>query len=165
MKLSTLIDYFTLLFKRYSDIQKAQIKSTFRLLQINNTNNQVEVLFQMIGKSLFMRCSAAYILSNDQFMEKFSKKDIQQMTYALAQERNKCLQMHNENNLKLIRQEFDITNNKTKFIFSDKKGNFTLKTAAEISLDKKMINQLSRQDAVNIGYTAGYEHSQYEIID
>lgn len=162
IKLSSLVEYITYLLKKYGEIQKVQMKNTFRVASIKNSAHGVRIIFQVIGKSTFMECSPAEILSNNSFLERFSKKDIQKITYAYAQQENK---KQSNNNMKLIRQEFSANEGKIRFTLKDKEGNTTFKTAKEISLDKKIINHLSQHDAMNIGYVAGYEHSQNDTVD
>jgi hypothetical protein len=158
MKLSSIVEYISYLVKKYGEIQHMQMQNTYRVASIKNSASGSKIIFQVIGKSTFMECTPSEILSNDAFAERFSKKDIQKITLLYAQEENRKQQPNPD--LKLIRQEYNINDGKAKFILRDKKGNTTIKTAAEISLDKKIINHLTKQDAMNIGYTAGYEHSQ-----
>jgi len=108
-----------------------------------------------------MEYRASDILSNDAFADQFSKKDIQKITLAYAQDENR--KQKGRSDLKIVSQEFNINEGKAKFILQDKEGNITTKTAAEISLDKKIVNDLTKQDAINIGYVAGYEHSQNDL--
>jgi hypothetical protein len=77
MKISAIIDYMSFLFKKYGEIQHIQMKNTFRIANIKNTNNGTKVIFQVIGKSTFLECTPAEILSNEAFIEGFSKKDVQ----------------------------------------------------------------------------------------
>ena len=164
MKFSSIIEYLTFLIKKYGEIQQTQMKNTFRVASIKHSANGTYIIFQVIGKSTFMECSPAEILSNDSFLERFSKKDIQKITYAYAQKENSKTK-NPINNLKLVRQEFNALDRKTKIALEDKNGKTTFKTAAEITLDKKIVDNLTQQDAINIGYIAGYEHSQNDSID
>lgn len=160
MKISGIIDYITYLAKKYGEIQQTQMKNTFRVASIKSTATGTKVIFQVIGKSTFMECTPAEILSNDAFIERFSKKDVQKITYAQARDENLKNTMPSSPDLKLVSQEFNMNEGKTSFMLRDKDGNTSLKTAAEIALDKKLVKKLSQQEALNIGYVAGYEHSQ-----
>jgi hypothetical protein len=161
-KISAIIDYISLLVKKYSEHQLKQMNNTFRVASIKNTANGNKIIFQVIGKSTFMECTPAEILSSDSFAERFSKKDIKKITYAHAQDEN----LKNNQNLlpdiRLIQQEFNLTEGKTQLTLRDKEGHTSLKTAAEVAADKKIIKKLTQQDALNIGYIAGFEHSQIE---
>jgi len=160
MKISHMINYISALVKKYGEIQQIQMQNTFRIASIKSTTSETKVIFQVIGKATFMECTPAEILSNDAFIERFSKKDVQKITYAHA--RDESLKVNNQASpdLKLVRQEFNMTAGTTNFILRDKDGNTSLKTAKEIVLDKIIIKKLDQQEALNIGYVAGYEHSQ-----
>jgi len=161
IKVSAIIDYISLLVKKYGEIQYAQMKNTFRVANIKNSSNGTKIIFQVIGKSTFLECTPAEILSNDAFIERFSKKDIQKISYAHAQnEHLKNAQQPSSPDLKLVAQEFNITSGKIRFTLRDKDGSTLRKTAAEVVLDKTTVKKLSPQEALNIGYIAGYEHSQ-----
>src|SRR5579883_3442379 len=160
MKISAIVDYISFLVKKYGEIQHVQMKNTFRVASIKTTATGTKIIFQVIGKSTFMECTPAEILSNDAFIERFSKKDIQKITYAHAQDENLKTTQQPATDLKLVRQEYNMANGKTSFVLRDKDGNTSEKTATEIALDKKIIKKLSQQEALNIGYVAGYEHSQ-----
>lgn len=160
MKLSSLIDYISFLLKKYGELQKNQMKNTFRVASIKKSAGDTKIIFQVIGKSTFMECSPSEILSNDAFIERFSHRDVQKITLAYVQEETLKNNQDPHPNLQLIRQEFNLNDGRTTFLLRDKEGNSTLKTASEISKDKKIIKDLTQQDALNIGYIAGYEHSQ-----
>ena len=157
-KLSSIVEYISYLVKKYGEIQHIQMQNTYRVVSMKHASNGTKIIVQIIGKSTFMEYSASDILSNDAFADRFSKKDIQKITLAHAQDVHRKQQ--EQADLKIVRQEFNINDGKAKFILQDNKGNTTAKTAAEISLDKKLVNYLTKQDAINIGYIAGYEHSQ-----
>jgi hypothetical protein len=162
MKISSIVDYLALLLKKYNEIQQIQMTNTFRVSSIKyTTDGGVKIIFQVIGKSTFMDCSLDEILSNDVFLEQFSKKDIQMITYAHAQLESIKKQQTTDHRLKLVRQEFNICDEQIQFTLKDQKGCATVKTAAEIYLDKALINHhLAQKDAVNIAYVAGFEHGQ-----
>jgi hypothetical protein len=109
-----------------------------------------------------MESTPAEILSNDSFIERFSKKDIQKITYLHAQDENLKNNQNKIFDLKLIQQEFDQKMGKTQLTLRDKEGNTSIKTADEIVVDKKIATKLNQLDALNIGYIAGYEHSQID---
>lgn len=160
IKFFSIYEYIAYVFKKCGELQS--IQNTFRVAAVKQTATEAKIIFQIIGKATFMECSPAEILSNEAFMERFSRKDIQKIIYAQVQYENKTLQKEHE--LKLAQQEFNIESNKTKFFLKDTSGSITSKTAAEIALDKSIINKLSQQDAINIGYIAGYEYSQNNSI-
>lgn len=160
MKISALIEYISYLVKKYGEIQQAQMKDTFRVASLKNSTNGTKIIFQVIGKSTFMECTPYEILSNDAFIERFSKKDIQKIIYAQTQDEARKNAQNSAPDFKLIQQEFNMHVGKTRFVLKDKNGKTTLKTASEIATDKSIVKSLTQQDALNIGYIAGYEHSQ-----
>lgn len=160
MRLSTFMDSISSFVKKLSETQQLQSKNTFRVAGINSTAEDVKIIIQVIGKSTFMKCTPEEILSNDAFIEQFSKKDIQKIAHSYTQNENIKLKKKTATNLKLVSQEFNIFDRKTNFTLEDSKGNTTRKSAKEITLDKKIIKQLNQEDALNIGYIAGHEHSQ-----
>lgn len=160
IKISHMINYISDLVKKYGEIQQIQMQNTFRIASIKSTTTETKVIFQVIGKATFMECTPAEILSNDAFIERFSKKDVQKITYAHAKDENLKASRQTSPDLQLVRQEFNMSDGKTSFILKDKDGNTSLKTAKEIVLDKIIIKKLDQQEALNIGYVAGYEHSQ-----
>lgn len=159
-KVSGIIDYISHLLKKYNELQQVQMSNTFRVASVKNTASGYKIIFQVIGKSTFMESTPAEILSNDAFIERFSKKDIQKITYTHALNQNLKSATEKSHELKLIQQEFNVIDGKTQFTIKDKEGNTSLKSAAEIVVDKKIVNKLSQQEALNVGYIAGYEHSQ-----
>ena len=163
MKIAVVIDYISYLIKKYGEIQQLQMKNTFRVASIKHTPTGNKIIFQVIGKSTFMECTPAEILSNDAFIERFSKKDVQKITYVYAQEENL---KHNlpSPDLKLVEQEFNIHAGRTKFVLKDQDGRISSKTAIEIVKDKKIVKKLTQHDAMNIGFIAGYEHFQNDEI-
>lgn len=66
---------------------------------------------------------------------------------------------HTKNSFQVARNK-TVDDNKTIFSFSDREGKVTIKTAQEISADKNILDFLKPEDALTIGYIAGYEHSQ-----
>lgn len=158
MKISTIIDYVSYLVKKYGEIQQIQMKNKFRVATIKKNKDGIKIIFQVIGKSTFVESTPSQILTNDAFLECFSKKDIQKITYLHAQNEKNT----SEAKLKLIRQEFNLRDGKTNFVLKDNKGNVSIKTAVEIFINKKIAKELSQQEAMNISYIAGYEHSQID---
>jgi len=88
-----------------------------------------------------MEISPKEILADNSFLESFSKKDIQKIILA-ATENQEFKSPFLNSHFKLLRQEFNIEDNKTTFILEDIKGNKILKTANEIALDRKIIKNL-----------------------
>ena len=62
------------------------MQNKFRVASIKKSSTGTKIIFQVIGKSTFMECTPNEILSNDAFLECFSKKDIQKITTLQAQE-------------------------------------------------------------------------------
>lgn len=89
-------------------------------------------------------------------LEGFSKQEIRTITYLACEQSNTP-------KYKIIMQEFCDTFSKILFKLKKRGSNkIILKTASQISLDKSLINNLSKEDACSISYTAGYEQSTNE---
>lgn len=165
MKISSLVDYVSHLLKKYGEIQQGQMKNTFRVASIKSTATGCRIVFQVIGKSTFMECSPNEILSNDAFLERFSKKDIQQITYAYLNNEKEHIRKTPANKTQVVEQTFDRDEGQMKITLQTSNGTTSQKTASEIALDKKLIGSLTQQDALKIGYIAGYEHSQNDTVE
>lgn len=148
------MDYISLLIRKYAEIQSIEMSNTFRIVNIRTVNNETKIIFQIIGKAMFLESTPTEIIANDDFLEKFSKKDIKKISFLYAQNENKI-----NPGLKILRQEYNVSNEKIQFILRDNDGNTSKKTASQIFLDKTTIAKLSPEQASNIGFAAGYEHS------
>ncbi|MBV9576416.1 MAG: hypothetical protein JO149_07305 [Gammaproteobacteria bacterium] len=162
-KISGIVEYISYLLKKYSELQQTQMKHSFRVASIKKSAKGTKVIFQVIGKSTYMESTPAEILANDAFIEKFSKKDVQAITYAHAHMTNIKRKELLSPDLKLTQQEFNHEAGKIELTFEDKEGNLITKSADEIVTDKQTIDKLTRQDAINVSYIAGYEHSQNNL--
>ena len=161
-KFSSLVEYISLILRKYNDIQQSQMNNTFRVASVKNSGKAIKIIFQVIGKATFMECAPKDILSNDAFLEQFSKKDIQAITLAYAEDQNLKNPRQIENRLKILKHDFNANNGKTRFVLVDEDGKRITKSSAEIYLDKEAINNLSQLEAAKIGFVAGHEHAQLD---
>jgi len=157
-KISLILGYTAWFFKKYSDQQQFQ-QTIYRIIEVKQlSSGQYKLIIQVIGKSTVIECTPQEIVTNDQMLEGFSKKDVRAITYFACERASKP-------KYKIVMQEFcEIFD---KIIFKLKKHNsdeVILKTADQISLDKNLMNNLSQEEACSISYVAGYELSFAEKI-
>lgn len=157
-KISSVIAYTSLLLKKYNELQQSRENNIYRIVEIKQLgSNQNKIIVQVINKSSIIECSPREIVAIDWFLEGFSKKDIRTITY-LA-----CKQINNPK-YKIISQDFCDQFNRIIFKLREAENNASMrKTAAEIIMDKHLLNNLSKEDINSISYIAGYECSQNKI--
>lgn len=154
-KLTNLFQYIAILLQKYNELQAAQNVHPFRISSIKDTENGINVIFQVAGKATFLEVTAEEILNNDSFTSRFPSVDIRTLTNLLHQRT-----LSTKPQVEIISKKYDPQLNKIIVNFEDSQGNKHSKSAAEIITDEKTIQLLSSKDAVSIGYLAGYEHSQ-----
>jgi len=148
-----LIDYFNKIIKKYHELHiQTQKQDLFRIVNIKTTKKgEYSLQVQLINKATFFECTPQEIVTNDQLLEGFSKKDIRTITYYAAQDTNKP-------KYKILIHEFREGLNKVVFkLGKDNSEESIEKTAEQISLDQNLINQLNCTDAHLIGYTTASE--------
>lgn len=152
-KTSSLGEYLWWILSKYREVQQeAQLNAKYRVLKIIRTpDDTLSLRIQIIGTAKILHWSPQQIVTDDQILEGFSKKDIRTITYYACEElkKPKC---------KVMSHSF--SNKLNKIIFLIKKlgsSKFIEKTAADISSDKEMINQLTPEDAHRVGYLCGSE--------
>jgi len=154
-KISLLLGYLMWFLKKYSDPQIQQ--NIYRIVEIKKIfSGEYKLVIQIIGKSTVIECTPQEIVLNDEMLVGFSKKDIRDITYFA------CKAERNPKN-KIVIQEFCEKLNKMLFKLKPiNNDEVIVKTANQISLDKKLINSLSVEDVQSISYMAGYEHALNE---
>lgn len=147
-------EYTRCLLKKYHHQVRNQANQIYRITEIKQTSsNQIHLVIQVIGKSVFITCAPQEILADDNMLEGFTKKDIRTITY-LACEQSK------RPKYKIIKQAFCDKFNKVLFRVKRLDNNETMEeTANYIVRNKNLIYNFSQEDAHSISYTAGYEHS------
>jgi len=155
-KISSIFEYVGWLLKNHNH-QNQQQDDIYRITEVKQSSSgSCKIAVQLIGKSIQIECTPEEIVADDRMLEGFSKKDVRSITY-LA-----CAQIKKPK-YKIIVQEFCETLNRILFKLRGQNNDETIvKTANQISLDKNLINGLSREDMQSISYIAGYEHSQHE---
>ena len=109
-KLSSITEYFTWILQEYKAAKAEMSPSTlYRLIEIKEKGEQqYELSFQLIGKSIAFKATPEEILNNDKLIEYFSSKDIRIIT-ELA-----CKQLKQPKN-KIIGKSFSAKLNKLLF--------------------------------------------------
>lgn len=106
------------------------------------------------NKNITFVCAPQETVADDRLLEGFSLNDICATTY-LA-----CIQIIKPK-YKIVVQEFSDKYNRIVFkLKANNTESVIVKTANQIVMDKDLINNLSKEDAVSVSYTAGYESSQ-----
>lgn len=157
-KIVSIFEYTAFFLKKYSDQHQFQ-QDIYRIVEIKQSPlGQYKFVVQIIGKSTVIECTPHELVANDQMLEGFSKKDIRVIIYFACEQRKKP-------RYKIIMQEFCDSFNKILFKLKKRDSNeIIFKTAAQISLDKNIINNLSQEDLCSISYTAGYEQCSHETF-
>lgn len=142
----------------FSSIQNRKTKHLFQVLSVEADEfEQYVALIQVTGKSEKFRMKPAEILLNDKMTNSFSQCDIRLLT---------CLGYLEISSPKLKVVSLDLLEADKQIRFTIlERGNKTpiLKTAADISLDKQLIEGLSPTDAHMIGYAAASEQFRITI--
>ncbi|HVY52975.1 MAG TPA: hypothetical protein VHA13_00460 [Gammaproteobacteria bacterium] len=127
--------------------------NVYHLLEIKYHDEQYQLCFQEIGKTAILERAPNEIVANDRLLEGFSKQEIRQILY-LAYEQEK------QPKYKIAVQEFCEKINRILFKLKRRGSDeVIINTADLITLDKRLINDLSQEDACCIGFAAGYELS------
>lgn len=124
----------------------------YRVVSINldECNNYVATI-QVIGKGQVFTMKPEEILANDDLTNLFSQMDIRMLTYL-------GYLGINSPKYKILAQRLYQNDEKILFAIAERgKRDHLVKTAEEISLDEKMLNQLDQKDAHLVGYTCATE--------
>ncbi len=155
-RLQSIADYVLWLMQQYQDIKQAQSAATYRIVDIKKGDTEDSVLtVQLCGKNTVFKLLPKEILTDNALLEGFSKRDIRTITYlACSNEKPKA---------KIVLQEF--CDHLNSVVFGIKRpGNQEIlkKSAAEISLDKKLIAELTPEEALMVGYMLADENFSKE---
>jgi hypothetical protein len=144
-------EYIIWLIKQYHQTKQTYANAIYKVIEVQKQKNGTPTLMvQVCGKNAIFKVSPQEILLDDRLLEGFSKQDIRNITYlACADTKPKS---------KIILQEFCERLNKIVFgVRTQGKEDLIKKTAAEISLDKDLLKNLSPEDAHMIGYLSADE--------
>jgi hypothetical protein len=158
MKEALRTNYFFSLFKKLQELQQfIQTQNLFRILSIEkNASDEYFFKIQLIGKSTVFDAAPRELAESDILLEGFSKKDVRIITYYATKEIA-------QPQYKVLVQEFEDKTHKTLFKLGRRGESSPLeKTAAQISLDKELLKQISQEDAHMVGYTTAMESMQKE---
>jgi nucleoside-triphosphatase THEP1 len=133
-------------------IKENSPKYPYRILSIDkDENDDFSAEVQLIGRRQTFRMKPEEILANDSLTDSFSQHDIRTLTYlgylSLNSPKYKILAQY-------------LSENDSKLIFAIKergKQKPIIKSANEISSDKKLLEGLQQKDAHMIGYTIATE--------
>lgn len=141
-------EYALWLFKQYQSLQQQPITDAYRIAAVcfNKDNSQCKLTIQVVGKNITFRCMPEEIVSDDQMMECFSRKDVRTITYYACQIIKKPKK----------RITFQACYSKlNRLIFGIEKHNHPIlekKTADQISLDNHLLGDLSQNDTHCVDY-------------
>lgn len=161
LKSSNLSGFISKILQQYMQLkQELQQQQAYKIVgKETSEDGKLLLTVQLSGKSVTFKATADEILADDNLVECFSSKDVRTMTY-LA-----CEKKFNKPKNKIVFRDFCIKLNQ--MIFGVKKPGseeINSKTAAEISADKDLLNDLEAKDAHMVGYMAASEleakHSQ-----
>ena len=146
------------LFHKYQTIQQSSLnQAPYRLIDIKeNKQGKCILTVQVIGKSSTFKTTPEKILADDNLVKLFSSIDIRTITYYA------CQTINRPKNQILCKRFCDKVNSIVFGLKNIEKNTTTEITAAEISLNKKMIAQLSPEDAHMVGYVASQDVHNHE---
>lgn len=152
-KLLSVFENVALLLKKYNEQTQNQHNNIYRILEVKRcpSTGHSKLIVQVVGKSSIFEATPQEIVAVDNLLEGFSKKDVRAITYLACEQLKKP-------KYKIVIQEFCETYNKMKFKLK-RNNEEVVKTASQIIKDKKLINDLNKEDVSSISYIAGYEHS------
>ncbi len=153
-RLSTFLNQALFLLKNYNSKQNENDIHPFRITEIKETNDSTTIIFQLVGKHVFLEATIEEILENDEFTKRFPSTDIRKITKLSYEKKLAAQQPSIQIQSKSINHEL----NKMVIHFKDANGTNHEKLASEIVLNNELIQQISSKDAISIGYIAGYEH-------
>lgn len=148
------------LLKNYNSKQNENDIHPFRITDIKETAGSATIIFQLVGKHVFLEATIEEILENDELTKRFPSTDIRKIS-KLSYEK-KCSP---QPALAIQSQSIHHELNKIIINFQDTHGNTQQKLASDIVLDPSLIEKLSSTDAMRIGYIAGYEHGGAWLLD
>jgi len=151
-KKTTFQDYIRWLIAQYQVLQQQTQQNAFRIVEHETSRDgQLRLVVQVIGKSVTFKATPHELAADDQLLERFSRQDVRTITYYACNELKKP-------KARIIFQEFREKINKMIFrIHKRDSVNAIEKTAAEISLDKTLLNEMGPEDAHLVGYTTASE--------
>lgn len=153
VKSSQINAYFSWILRKYEELKmELKTREAYQILEINRKNSGISTLkICIVGTGKVVEYSPEEIISDDVFLDGFSKKDIRTISYYAYANLNKP-------KFEIIKQCF--SEKLKNFVFTLKKQNSNIhheKTAIEIAQNSSLIKELSSNDAYRIGYMFGCE--------
>lgn len=150
-RVSSIIEYIGWLLAKQRELQQHSI---LKIIDIKKNKLGENILnIQVTNKSTIFQCLPIEIISNDQLLEAFSKKDIRTITYLATQHTAKPKQV-------VVSHRF-IDNFKKIICKIKNKNELVEKSLSEIVANKE-INDFGSEDAYRIGYLAATVQSIQE---
>lgn len=132
-----------------------QVAHVYRIIAIEKDKYENYIaIVQLINKSHILKMRPEEILADDKLTDCFSQRDIRTLTYLGYLEINSP-------KYKILAQRLSETDNRLLFAVKERGKDIPIiKTAAELSANKAILQSLDQQDAHMIGYTAASEQEQ-----
>ena len=149
----SLVNFFAEMIKQLQKTQQPQ----YRLVDVlKDKKGKIILKIQVTGKASLFDTTPEAILANDNLVNLFSAIDIRTITYYACQEKNKPKS-------EVISKRFCEKQNTLIFGIKDTENNRVNEvTATELSLNKKILSQLSAEDAHMIGYVSHQQTQEHE---
>jgi len=151
---------FKRIFNRFRERCKvlAQIPGPVRLRPVYRVHSIYQdedgsyfTLIQVINKNITLKMQPEEILANDSLTDQFSPRDIRTLTYL-------GYLGINSPKYSILAQRLSGQDNRFIFAIKDKQDDtMHIKTAAEISADQEVLNQLHQRDAHLVGFVSATE--------
>lgn len=154
----SIAEYILWIINKYQEIRKTHNDTAYRVIDIQKSNKKTILTIQISAKNTVFKATPQEIISQEDFLESFSKKDIRLISYLAFSIKPK--------KSKIIIQEFCGKLNKTIFgiKISDQEKILRL-SAGEISLNKEVLSSLSPDQALMVGYLLADESFSSEKSD
>jgi hypothetical protein len=151
-KISLTQQYFGWILKKYTEIHQHEMaKEKYRLVDIKQNMTGENILrIQLTGKSVFFTCTPHEVVTNDELLEGFSKKDLRTIVYLATKTVKKPL-------YRILYQAFFSKLNKVIFKLGNDTTTSIEKTGDQITLDKSLIRNLDPEDALIVGFATASE--------
>lgn len=138
----------------YNDIKqqrdKMLFKPLYRLVEIIEENDEYTVVIKIIQKNVTFKVKPEEILANDELVDQFSPRDIRALTYL-------GYLGINSPKYKVLAKQFSESNRVTFVIRKKGEKGLLNKTAAELSSQISVLNEMKSIDAHVVGYMAAIE--------
>lgn len=126
----------------------------YRIVKMPNEKDK-KISFQLINKNLVMQMLPEEIMRSELLIH-FNRVEIAVISHLGTKNEFMMEMVNSKNNFKVIKQSFSC--GKTRFVLEKENGEVIEREATKLVSDSELINKISGEDAVKIGYTAAEEH-------